>query len=41
MTSRPYHHGDLPTALLTRAEQALRERGPGHCHCGSWPATSE
>ncbi|MFD5857148.1 TetR/AcrR family transcriptional regulator [Streptomyces chartreusis] len=28
MTSRPYHHGDLPTALLTRAEQALRERGP-------------
>ncbi|MGW4755070.1 TetR/AcrR family transcriptional regulator [Streptomyces chartreusis] len=29
MTSRPYHHGDLPTALLTRAEQALRERGPG------------
>ncbi|WP_435210254.1 TetR/AcrR family transcriptional regulator [Streptomyces sp. bgisy034] len=28
MTRRPYHHGDLPTALLTRAEQALRERGP-------------
>jgi AcrR family transcriptional regulator len=24
---RPYHHGDLPTALLTAAEQELSERG--------------
>ncbi|MEV6383911.1 TetR/AcrR family transcriptional regulator [Streptomyces sp. NPDC051773] len=29
MTSRPYHHGDLRAALLTRAEQTLREKGPG------------
>jgi AcrR family transcriptional regulator len=28
MTSRPYHHGDLRTALLVRAEQALQEKGP-------------
>ncbi|MQY40759.1 hypothetical protein SRB17_87920 [Streptomyces sp. RB17] len=27
MTNRPYHHGDLPAALLTRAETTLRERG--------------
>ena len=26
---RPYHHGDLRAALLTRAEQALEETGPG------------
>ncbi|NIL77332.1 TetR/AcrR family transcriptional regulator [Rhodococcus sp. B10] len=26
---RPYHHGDLPAALLERAEQTLRERGSG------------
>ncbi|MFE5118223.1 TetR/AcrR family transcriptional regulator [Streptomyces sp. NPDC056669] len=25
---RPYHHGDLRAALLTRAEETLRERGP-------------
>ncbi|MET7334236.1 TetR/AcrR family transcriptional regulator [Nonomuraea sp. NPDC005650] len=29
MTNRPYHHGDLPTALLAQAEQTLRERGAG------------
>ncbi|MDW6063780.1 TetR/AcrR family transcriptional regulator [Streptomyces sp. FXJ1.4098] len=28
MKTRPYHHGDLRTALLTRAEQTLRDRGP-------------
>ncbi|MEQ4721052.1 TetR/AcrR family transcriptional regulator [Nonomuraea sp. B19D2] len=28
MKSRPYHHGDLRAALLTRAEQALQEKGP-------------
>jgi AcrR family transcriptional regulator len=27
MTDRPYHHGDLPAALLARAEKTLRERG--------------
>ena len=27
MTGRPYHHGDLPAALLARAEKTLRERG--------------
>ncbi|MFI2437372.1 TetR/AcrR family transcriptional regulator [Streptomyces sp. NPDC018693] len=27
MTNRPYHHGDLPAALLARAEKTLRERG--------------
>ncbi|MEI5131665.1 TetR/AcrR family transcriptional regulator [Streptomyces libani] len=26
---RRYHHGDLRAALLTRAEQTLREKGPG------------
>ncbi|GAB2625223.1 TetR/AcrR family transcriptional regulator [Streptomyces capparidis] len=25
---RPYHHGDLRAALLTRAEETLREKGP-------------
>ncbi|WKX72763.1 TetR/AcrR family transcriptional regulator [Streptomyces sp. XD-27] len=29
MKNRPYHHGDLPAALLARAEQTLRERGSG------------
>jgi AcrR family transcriptional regulator len=29
MKNRPYHHGDLPAALLTRAEQTLREKGSG------------
>ncbi|MER7792655.1 TetR/AcrR family transcriptional regulator [Streptomyces sp. NPDC097640] len=29
MTNRRYHHGDLPAALLARAEQTLRERGAG------------
>ncbi|WP_367325718.1 TetR/AcrR family transcriptional regulator [Streptomyces sp. HUAS ZL42] len=29
MTNRPYHHGDLPAALLARAEQTLREKGSG------------
>ncbi|MGY0063116.1 TetR/AcrR family transcriptional regulator [Streptomyces sp. LZ34] len=29
MKTRPYHHGDLRTALLTRAEQTLRDKGPG------------
>lgn len=29
MKTRPYHHGDLPAALLARAEQTLREKGPG------------
>ncbi|TXS47732.1 TetR/AcrR family transcriptional regulator [Streptomyces sp. t39] len=29
MKKRPYHHGDLRAALLERAEQTLRERGPG------------
>ena len=29
MTNRPYHHGDLPAALLARAEQTLREKGAG------------
>ncbi|MEV6305176.1 TetR/AcrR family transcriptional regulator [Actinoplanes sp. NPDC051861] len=28
MKTRPYHHGDLRAALLTRAEQTLREKGP-------------
>ncbi|MBN6056522.1 TetR/AcrR family transcriptional regulator [Nonomuraea sp. RK-328] len=28
MKSRPYHHGDLRAALLTRAEQTLRDKGP-------------
>lgn len=27
MTERPYHHGNLRTALLTAAERTLRERG--------------
>ncbi|MFJ2606511.1 MULTISPECIES: TetR/AcrR family transcriptional regulator [unclassified Streptomyces] len=27
MCARPYHHGDLRAALLTSAEQALREKG--------------
>lgn len=27
MSGRPYHHGDLPAALLARAEQTLREKG--------------
>ena len=27
MTDRPYHHGNLRTALLERAERTLRERG--------------
>jgi AcrR family transcriptional regulator len=29
MKNRSYHHGDLPAALLARAEQTLRERGSG------------
>ena len=29
MKTRPYHHGDLRAALLTLAEQTLREKGPG------------
>ncbi|WP_344957420.1 TetR/AcrR family transcriptional regulator [Actinomadura miaoliensis] len=29
MTTRRYHHGDLRAALLTRAEQTLRDKGPG------------
>ena len=29
MKNRPYHHGDLPAALLARAEQTLREKGSG------------
>ncbi|GAA1231331.1 TetR/AcrR family transcriptional regulator [Kitasatospora nipponensis] len=29
MQSRPYHHGDLRAALLVRAEETLREKGPG------------
>jgi AcrR family transcriptional regulator len=28
MKSRPYHHGDLRAALLIRAEQTLRAKGP-------------
>jgi len=28
MRTRPYHHGDLRAALLTRAEQTLRDKGP-------------
>ncbi|GIE29493.1 hypothetical protein Ait01nite_025380 [Actinoplanes italicus] len=28
MRARPYHHGDLRAALLSLAEQTLRERGP-------------
>lgn len=28
MADRPYHHGDLRSALLTSAERALAERGP-------------
>jgi hypothetical protein len=27
MTERPYHHGNLRTALLTQAERTVRERG--------------
>ncbi len=27
MKNRPYHHGDLATELLARAEQTLREKG--------------
>ena len=29
MHTRRYHHGDLRAALLTGAEQTLREKGPG------------
>ncbi|REK87188.1 TetR/AcrR family transcriptional regulator [Streptomyces inhibens] len=29
MQTRRYHHGDLRAALLARAEQTLREKGPG------------
>ncbi|WP_407285895.1 TetR/AcrR family transcriptional regulator [Streptomyces sp. BP-8] len=29
MQTRRYHHGDLRAALLDRAEQTLREKGPG------------
>ncbi|RKN10894.1 TetR/AcrR family transcriptional regulator [Streptomyces radicis] len=29
MRTRPYHHGDLRAALLTRAERTLGEKGPG------------
>lgn len=29
MQTRPYHHGDLRAALLSRAEQTLRDNGPG------------
>ncbi|MFJ3770884.1 TetR/AcrR family transcriptional regulator [Streptomyces sp. NPDC090075] len=29
MKTRPYHHGDLRAALLSHAEQGLREKGPG------------
>ncbi|MEU7832230.1 TetR/AcrR family transcriptional regulator [Nonomuraea sp. NPDC049129] len=29
MKTRPYHHGDLRAALLTRAEQTLAAKGPG------------
>ncbi|MEU5210058.1 TetR/AcrR family transcriptional regulator [Streptomyces sp. NPDC020742] len=29
MHTRRYHHGDLRAALLARAEETLRERGPG------------
>ncbi|MEU9126253.1 TetR/AcrR family transcriptional regulator [Streptomyces sp. NPDC048506] len=29
MQTRRYHHGDLRAALLTRAEQTLRDKGPG------------
>lgn len=28
MTNRPYHHGDLRAALLTHAEETLKEKGP-------------
>ncbi|MEU1298747.1 MULTISPECIES: TetR/AcrR family transcriptional regulator [Streptomyces] len=28
MKTRPYHHGDLRAALLDRAEQTLRRKGP-------------
>jgi AcrR family transcriptional regulator len=28
METRPYHHGDLRAALLTRAEETLKEKGP-------------
>ncbi|MGW7365361.1 TetR/AcrR family transcriptional regulator [Streptomyces sp. NPDC054841] len=28
MHTRPYHHGDLRAALLARAEETLREKGP-------------
>src|SRR5260370_12643547 len=27
MTERPYHHGNLRTALLAQAERTVRERG--------------
>jgi AcrR family transcriptional regulator len=30
MASRPYHHGNLRSALLAQAEQTLRERGVEH-----------
>lgn len=29
MKTRPYHHGDLRAALLTRAAQTLQDKGPG------------
>ncbi|MFJ6657559.1 TetR/AcrR family transcriptional regulator [Streptomyces sp. NPDC091377] len=29
MKDRPYHHGDLAAALLTHAEETLREKGAG------------
>lgn len=29
MKARPYHHGDLRAALLARATQTLRDKGPG------------
>ena len=35
---RPYHHGDLPRALLEAALQAIVEVGPARSASGTWPA---
>ena len=41
MTDRPYHHGNLRTALLEQAERTrARARRAGRCRCASWRATS-
>ena len=36
--ARPYHHGDLPRALLEAAAQAIAEAGAGPVSLRTWPA---